>query len=162
MKTAISTVVLFASLAVSTAFSGEAVQGDLAQLQGRWTAMAGAKKQVQVVMTIRDRVVTVDLKTPTGMNIQVKGELRVDETTSPRSLDWTKFAGPDDQPLPEIAAVYKVEQDTFTVCNGGFLGKRPREFKPGNGAFADVVVFRRLTNETQASRTPEKPAVAAR
>ena len=33
--------------------------------------------------------------------------------------------------------------DTFTVCNGGMNGSRPKEFKPGDGALAEVVVFER-------------------
>ncbi|MGZ3488223.1 MAG: hypothetical protein ACXVBY_15325, partial [Isosphaeraceae bacterium] len=99
------------------------------------------------------------IKTPKGLDFQVQGELKLDETTSPRSLDWKKLVGPDQQPLPEIAAVYKINGDTFTVCNGGFLGARPKEFKPGEGALADVVVFHRL--DTKDARTGSTTAPAS-
>ena len=118
--------------------------GDLNRLQGRWTAKAGTRHEIHVVIEIKGRGVCAAIKTPQGPDFQVQGELKLDETTSPRSLDWKKLIGPDQQPLPEIAAVYKIDGDTFTVCNGGFLGARPKEFKPGEGALADVVVFHRL------------------
>ncbi|QEH33539.1 hypothetical protein OJF2_20410 [Aquisphaera giovannonii] len=164
MRTTITSITIILGLTSPAVLGGEAIRGDLAQLQGRWSATTGAKKQVQVVMTIQGRDVSVAIKTPTGTDIQVTGELKLDESTSPRSLDWTKFTGPDEQPLPEVAAVYKVEGDTFTVCNGGFLGKRPREFKPGDGVFADVVVFRRLPSD-KAAATPapgENSSIATR
>ena len=81
----------------------------------------------------------------------------------PARAAWTgrSSIGPDQQPLPEIAAVYKIDGDTFTVCNGGFLGAHPKEFKSGEGVLADVVVFHRLdTKDTRAgsASTPASPA----
>ena len=69
--------------------------------------------------------------------------MRLDETTSPRSLDWVNFSGADQQEFPQIPAIYKLDRDTFTLCNGGMNGTRPKEFKPGDGALADIVVFER-------------------
>jgi uncharacterized protein (TIGR03067 family) len=139
--------------------------GDLGRLQGRWTAKAGTRREIHVVIEIKGRDVHAAIKTPQGLDFQVQGELKLDETTSPRSLDWKKFSGPDQQPLPDIAAVYKIEGDTFTVCNGGFLGSRPKEFKPGEGVLADVVVFHRLDPKdarpdptTSASPAPSSPS----
>ncbi len=135
--------------------------GDLGRLQGRWTAKAGARHEIHVVIEIKGRDVRAAIKTPQGLDFKVQGEVRIDETTSPRSLDWQKLTGPDQQPLPEIAAVYKIDGDTFTVCNGGFLGARPKEFKPGEGALADVVVFHRVDTtdgRTGSATTSAKPA----
>jgi len=84
---------------------------------------------------------------------------RSDQKTTPRSLNWCNFIGPGQQPLPEIAAVYKVEGDIFTVCNGGFHGARPKEFKPGDSALADLVVFRRLGPSTSQVRSPYASAL---
>jgi hypothetical protein len=83
------------------------------------------------------------------MKIRVHGELRIDETVSPRVLDWVKFNGPDDNELPEILGIYKLENDTLTVVNGGLHGGRPREFKPGEGLLGDLVTFRRLPGEAK-------------
>jgi len=115
------------------------------------------------VIEIKGRGVCAAIKTPQGLDFQVQGELKLDETTSPRSLDWKKLIGPDQQPLPEIAAVYKIDGETFTVCNGGFLGARPKEFKPGEGVLADVVVFHRLESKdtrTGSTAAPASPAAA--
>jgi uncharacterized protein (TIGR03067 family) len=133
--------------------------GDLGRLQGRWKAMAGPRKEIRVVLEIKGRDVSVDIKTPKGLDFQAQGELDLNESTSPRSLDWRRFSGPDQQPLPDIAAVYKIEGDTFTVCNGGVHGSRPKDFKPGEGVLADVVVFQRFDSQAQHKTAAENHTV---
>jgi len=155
MKATLLTIVLV-TLGLSTHAAEPTApgDGDLARLQGRWTAMAGARRQVRVVIEVKGKNVNVAITTPQGLDIQAEGELKLDEKTTPRSLDWYHFIGPGEQPLPEIAAVYKVEGDTFTVRNGGFHGTRPKEFKPGESALADLVVFHRLGPGDSLSQTP--------
>ncbi len=165
MKVSMPILLVLLGLNVHAADKAVSRDGDLNRLQGRWTAKAGTRHEIHVVIEIKDRGVCAAIKTPQGVDFQVQGELKLDETTSPRSLDWMKLIGPDQQPLPEIAAVYKIDGDTFTVCNGGFLGTRPKEFKPGEGVLADVVVFHRLdTKDTRTgSRTaPASPTAAQR
>src|SRR5271165_2167328 len=165
MKVSMPILLVLLGLNVHAADKAVSRDGDLNRLQGRWTAKAGPRHEIHVVIDIKGRGVCAAIKTPQGLDFQVQGELKLDETTSPRSLDWKKLIGPDQQPLPEIAAVYKIDGDTFTVCNGGFLGARPREFKPGEGALADVVVFHRLdTKDTRTGSTtaPASPAAAQR
>jgi uncharacterized protein (TIGR03067 family) len=132
---------------------GSPLAGDLGRLQGRWTASAGPKRDIRVVLEIKGRAVTVDISTPRGQNFQVEGELALDETTRPCSLAWTRFMAPGEQPLPEIHGVYKIDGDTFTVCNGGLRGARPREFKRGDHPLADLVVFQRLKPDGPKVRT---------
>jgi uncharacterized protein (TIGR03067 family) len=131
--------------------SAEAIpaKSDLSKLQGKWVAQAGAKRLVQVVLDVQGRDVEASITLPRGMKIRVHGELRIDETVSPRVLDWVKFNGPDDNELPEILGIYKLENDTLTVVNGGLHGGRPREFKPGEGLLGDLVTFRRLPGEAK-------------
>ena len=102
-----------------------------------------ARREVKVFLTIQGRRVDATIKTPQGVSFEVQGEVRLDETTSPRRLDWVNFSGADQQEFPQIPAIYKLDRDTFTLCNGGMNGTRPKEFKPGDGALADVVVFER-------------------
>jgi hypothetical protein len=83
----------------------------------------------------------------------VAGELTLDQTTHPRSLAWTKFMAAGEQPLPEIRGVYKIEGDTFTVCNGGFRGTRPKEFKRGDHPLADLVIFQRVRSARPEARS---------
>jgi uncharacterized protein (TIGR03067 family) len=125
---------------------------DLGRLQGRWTARAGARREVRVVLIIQSRRVDATIITPQGVRFQVQGEMRLDEKTSPRSLDWVNFTGADQQEFPQIPAIYKLDRDTFTLCNGGMNGTRPKEFKPGDGALADVVVFERDRSPSVAQK----------
>ena len=165
MKVSMPILLVLLGLNVHAADEAVSRDGDLNRLQGRWTAEAGTRHEIHVMIEIKGRGVCAAIKTPQGLDFQVQGELKLDETTSPRSLDWKKLVGPDQQPLPEIAAVYKINGDTFTVCNGGFLGARPKEFKPGEGALADVVVFHRLDTKdarTGSTTAPASPAAARR
>jgi uncharacterized protein (TIGR03067 family) len=157
MRASLSAMILL--LGVSNAVAGEtsAAPGDLGRIQGSWTAQAGSRREIRVEMNINGREVKVAISTPQGLNIQAEGELKLDESTSPRSLDWVRFSGPDQQRYPAMPAVYKLEGETFTVCNGGFLGPRPKDFKPGEGALSDVVVFHRSAAKAGKSGIPGKP-----
>jgi uncharacterized protein (TIGR03067 family) len=160
MKTSLMTIALvILGLSGRAADPAAPAEGDLAKLQGRWTAMAGARKQVRVVLEVKGSGVNVAITTPQGLDFQAEGKLKLDEKTTPRSLDWQHFIGPGDQPLPEIAGVYKLEGDTFTIRNGGFHGARPKDFKPGESALADLVVFHRLDpNDALAQSTASSSA----
>jgi uncharacterized protein (TIGR03067 family) len=139
-------VLVIANPALTTALAGaEAIapDSDLGRLQGRWTARAGAKHEVRVVLTVQGRRVNASIATPQGIRFQVQGEVQVDETTTPRRLDWVKFTGADQQEFPEIPAIYKLNGNSFIVCNGGLHGARPKEFKSGDGLLAEVVEFKR-------------------
>jgi uncharacterized protein (TIGR03067 family) len=123
---------------------GEArVTGDLARLQGRWITRAGARREVSVTLDIVGRDVTLQVAAPNGVSFAVRGEIRVDESASPRALDWVRFSTPDHEELPEIPAIYELRDGSFRVCNGGPNNPRPSEFKPGDGVLADVYVFER-------------------
>lgn len=142
----LTSMTLAASLAWISAVAGTETipkDSDLGRLQGRWTARAGARRELRVTLDIKGQVVDALIATPQGARVKVRGELKLDETSSPRSLDWIKFTGADQEEFPPIPAIYKIDRDTFTVCNGGLNGSRPREFKPGDGVLADVVVFQR-------------------
>ena len=134
-----------------TTSAAEAIpaNSDLSKLQGRWTGQAGAKRLVNVVLDVQGRQVDVAITLPRGMKMRVHGELRIDESASPRVLDWVKFNGPDDNELPEILGIYKLENDTLTVVNGGLHGGRPREFKPGEGLLGELVTFRRIPGDAK-------------
>ncbi len=122
----------------------KAPSGDLAKLQGRWSAKAGPKRDIAVELEVAGCRAHVRIKTPQGGSITVKGEIKLDETVKPHALDWIKFNGYDDHELPEIAAIYELRGDVFKVCNGGPNNNRPTEFKPGEGLLADLLEFQRV------------------
>ncbi len=144
-----------AGMSIVAAAESEAQTSDLSRLQGRWTARAGARREIRVTLEIQGQRVNADITTPQGLRIQVHGELKLDETSSPGSLDWVKFVGADQQEFPPIPAIYKLDRNTFTVCNGGLNGSRPKQFKAGDGVFADVVVFQRVSQD--APKPPSEP-----
>jgi uncharacterized protein (TIGR03067 family) len=138
-------------------------QSDLGRLQGRWTARAGARREVRVILEIKGRQATASIKTPSGVRLLLEGEVKIDETTSPRRLDWIKFTGADQQEFPPLLGIYAIDGDRFTVCNGGLNGSRPTEFKRGDGILAEVVVFQREpTVVVSKSKTTVKPGATAK
>jgi uncharacterized protein (TIGR03067 family) len=120
------------------------IQGDLARLQGTWTTQAGPKHAFPVAVEIRGCSVTVTVTPPVGPKIEAVGEIQVDESASPKRLDWVRFTTIDgEQPFPEIAAIYELDGDVLRICNGGPNNPRPSDFTPGDGVLADVLTFRR-------------------
>jgi uncharacterized protein (TIGR03067 family) len=148
---------IFAAIAVAFPLLAAAPEptptGDLALLQGEWKATAGSKKEIAVTLTVKGRDARVDIKLPQGVTIQAKGEISLHEGERPRGLDWVRFTALDGQDMPEVLAIYELDGDTLRVCNGGPNNNRPKEFKRGDGALADVVVFRREKVETAANKS---------
>jgi uncharacterized protein (TIGR03067 family) len=145
MKPLLPLLAVIASLAAAAGASAADLPdvGDIARLQGCWTAQAGPQHNIRVTLDIRGDQAQVDIATPQGLKFQVRGELRINDQVVPRTLDWVKFTGLDDQDLPDIPAIYELVGDTFKVCNGGPNSARPKEFKPGEGILAALVVFER-------------------
>lgn len=137
------TFVIVTLAASSVGSAAERVADDLAGLQGTWSASAGAKKKISLTLEIHGRDVTVVIKPPVGATIRATGEIRVDATTAPKTLDWVRFTGLDGQTLPEILGIYELTGDTFRVCTGGPDNPRPTAFEPGEGMLADVLTFTR-------------------
>jgi uncharacterized protein (TIGR03067 family) len=157
MKEKIFVLAMFLGSSATTAAEAIPSGTDAGRLQGLWRAQAGPRHDIRVDLEIKGRCVNVSIASPQGLDFQAQGEMKLDETTSPRSLDWVNFSGPDQQQYPQIPAIYQIEGDTFMVCTGGFHGCRPREFKPGDGVLTDVVVFHRLTSPAPRSKRTNNP-----
>src|SRR4051794_14577878 len=104
---------------------GKDIQGDLAKIQGTWKAMTGPQKDIPVVMEIQGRRAVSTLTTPDGQTITMRCQIRLDEKASPKSWDWVEVIAPDSRKSPDQLAIYKLEVDTLTICNGGSDKKRP-------------------------------------
>jgi uncharacterized protein (TIGR03067 family) len=134
------------SLASRTADADPAAvpkDSDLARLQGRWTARAGARRQIRVALHVPGCHVDAAITTPQGLCVKLRGEVKLDDSTGPRRVDWIKFTGADQQEFPPIAGIYKLDGNHFTVCTGGMNGARPSAFRSGDGVLTEVVVFQR-------------------
>ncbi|WP_435015465.1 TIGR03067 domain-containing protein [Tundrisphaera sp. TA3] len=120
-----------------------APSGDLARLQGGWVANAGPNGEFRVRLDVEGRRVKVKIALPGGLSLAASGELSVDESASPRSLDWVRFSAPDGSELPEIQGIYEFKDGSLRVCNGGPNNGRPTTFTDGDGPLASVVLFER-------------------
>jgi uncharacterized protein (TIGR03067 family) len=130
-------------LVVMASGAAPAVQGDLARLQGQWETKVGLKKGTTVRIEIKGQSVAATISTPQGVKIRADGELKIDETVSPKALDWVKFTTLDGEDVPEVHAIYRLEGERLFIRSGGFNDQRPTEFNPGEGVWASVLVFER-------------------
>lgn len=122
---------------------GERPSGDLARLQGGWTVKAGPKRDIPVTLVIKGQDVVVDVESPLGLSIHAEGKIRIQESATPKTIDWVGFSIVDGQDFPEVLGLYELSDTTFTIVNGGPNNGRPHVFKKGDGALADVLTFTR-------------------
>jgi len=147
MKTLLSAALIVAVSSFTTARGEDtapAPNGDLAKLQGKWTAQVGPEKQVKITLTIKDQNVVLSFPTPEGDERELKGEIRIDEKAKPhKTIDWVKFVRPDGQDAQENHSIYELDGDSFKLCSGGPGNERPTEFKAGEGGPPNLIVLTR-------------------
>lgn len=119
------------------------LSGDVSKMQGKWETRTGAARDICVTLEFAGKQANVLIQTPQGLKIRARGEVRLDESTSPKRVDWVGFSVSDFQAIPEIQGVYKLEGDALILCNGGFNEARPADFTHGDGPLSEVVTFRR-------------------
>jgi uncharacterized protein (TIGR03067 family) len=121
------------------------LKGDLARLQGQWTATFGPQNIV-VVVTIKGTDATLTLTLPDGQSRESKGAIKIDENAQPhKTLDWVNFTTRRGEPAPPNLGIYKLSGDSITICNGGPGNERPTEFKAGEGGRPQLFVLSRKT-----------------
>ena len=131
-------------------------KGDLGKLQGQWEASVGKKREIKVSLEVKGNEVSATITPKRGPKVKANGELQLDETVSPRSLDWVKFSTPDGIEVPKLQSIYRLEGDRLIVRSGGFNDARPKTFEAGGeGVWTDVLVF------TRPSAAPKSDAVSS-
>lgn len=111
---------------------------DLLMFQGRWRQVRFEENGLVnppdshgadgAVMTIDGHHFHVAI--PGGETL-IEGAFRLDETTSPKSIDWIDSFGPDaGQSLPSI---YTLSADRFEFAAADADMERPRSFSGGEG-----------------------------
>jgi uncharacterized protein (TIGR03067 family) len=131
--------------AVAVAVGDEpALSGDLAKLQGQWTALFGPQKNIPMVVTVKGTGVTLAITRPDGQQHESKGEIKIDENAKPhKTLDWVNFTTRSGEKAPENLAIYTLDGDTLTICSGGLGNERPTEFRAGEGGKPSLTVLTR-------------------
>lgn len=131
----ISTALLIAAfpLALALARADEpAAKDDLAKLQGEWKTMIGANKDRPVTFSIKDKAIAVKFTTGDGDTLNLKGEIKLNDSASPRTIDFVKFKN-NGEDMEDSLGLYKVDGDKLTVCVGAPGEPRPGDFKAGEG-----------------------------
>ncbi len=119
----------------------ESLKGDLAALQGEWTAQAGPEKNVPVTMKIKEKTISLAFEL-NGDAREIKGELKLDDSAKPhKTIDFIKFTRPDGEDAPANLGIYTLEGDKFTVCSGGPGKERPTEMKAADMGQPTILVF---------------------
>jgi uncharacterized protein (TIGR03067 family) len=142
MRKAALAVLVVAALAMGA--DPEKEKGDLSKIQGQWEASVGKKRDFKVSLEVKGNEVSATITPKRGPKLKANGELQLDESASPRSLDWVKFSTPDGIEVPKLQSIYRLEGDRLIVRSGGFNDTRPKTFEAGGeGVWTDVLVFTR-------------------
>ncbi len=123
-----------------------ALKEDLARLQGKWTAEAGAPKDTSLLAEIKGSTITISQTRPGGSRYRHFGEsFRIDETATPRTMDLIPPIAPSGRVTPGI---YELDGETLKLAIGDPGGPRPSEFRSGEGDKAPhlLILKRRVTS----------------
>ena len=119
------------------------IKGDLARFQGTWLAHAGANDEVVITMTVKVNAYTAMWARGDGTNVELKGELRVNEKANPKTIDFFNTRRNDGDDARDNLGIYTFEGDNIKVCVGGAGNERPTEFKKGDDGGTHLLVFAR-------------------
>ena len=107
-------------------------KGDLAAIEGKWKAMIGPNKDRPLLLEIKGKTVSARFTGEDGDATDLKGELTLDESATPKRIDFVKFKGDGDD-IADTLGFYKLDGDSLTLCVNNPGEPRPAEFKAGGG-----------------------------
>jgi uncharacterized protein (TIGR03067 family) len=156
MRAIASLTFLFAAIVTAEPALADEPTGDLAKLQGSWSAKVGPDKNVPITLTVKDNKIELKVTRPDGEEIKLTGQIKLDEKASPKASDWIEFTGPDGQELGDNKAIYKLEGDTWTTCSGGPGNDRPTKFEAGEDGPPNLTVWTRVKEKAEEKSDLDK------
>jgi uncharacterized protein (TIGR03067 family) len=119
-------------------------KGDLAKLQGGWTAKVGPNEDLDLLMTVTGNEVSLSMARD-GEERSFQGKVELDEAAKPHpAITFKGFTRPDGTDAPENLGIYVFEgNDTIKVCTGGPGNARPTEIKAGEGGPPILITLKR-------------------
>lgn len=119
-------------------------KGDLSKLKGTWKTLAGPNHDLPVTLKIDGNTATASFKTPEGEELTIKGEVKINDAATPKTIDFVHFKRPNGDDAEDSLGIYELKGDELKVCNGGPGKDRPTEFKEGDeGETPHILVFNR-------------------
>jgi len=129
--------IAFLSLTIAWADETEAVNKDLAALQGEWTMLSGSADGQPMpadMLKQMKRVCKAD-ETTTTLNGQVffKAKFTIDPSKSPKTIDYQMLEGPTKGKTQ--FGIYEIQGERFKACFSKAGEQRPTDFttKDGDG-----------------------------
>jgi uncharacterized protein (TIGR03067 family) len=151
MRPRAALLILTVIAAVPALRADEQQKSDLDRLQGKWKALVGPNKDIPIILEITNTSAVATFTNQQGEAIKLEGEIKLGEMGSVKTLDWVNFKNLQGDPAQPNLAIYKLEEDRFTVCNGGPGNPRPTEFREGESGPPHVLLFERVKDESKPS-----------
>lgn len=154
---------LLTAVATTTTWADDKpLKGDLAKLQGKWTATVQIRPGTEMVWNyeIEGKTVHIRITPANGKPVELKEDFKIDETSKPhKSIDWIKRVDPNGHQLPDMPAIYAFDDDdTLRICQPaggpGLRPERPKEFGPNvpfGGRAGSTLTFIRVKEKAKAT-----------
>jgi uncharacterized protein (TIGR03067 family) len=123
----------FVAASSSASSADDEVKGDLAKLQGKWEGMFGPQKALKALIEIKGKRIVISSTNAAGQERSIKGEIRINESKSPKEMDFLNRRNPQGREIPDGKGIYQVDDDTLKVCVSRPGEARPTEFKEAEG-----------------------------
>ena len=126
--------------------NGQPRKSDLDRLQGTWEAKTGPEGEITALLKVEGKHAVAQLRKDGRELVTIRGEIKLDDSAAPKTFDMTE----DGNAKPGYLAIYKLDEDTFTVCTGDAAFGRPTEFKEGERGMPALKVYKRAKPEAGA------------
>ncbi|RUL83968.1 hypothetical protein [Tautonia sociabilis] len=128
----------------------QAVDGDLLAMQGEWSGAVGPNGLLRASLSIQGRSARFVLLGPDGQEVfSASGLVRLDETVTPRAMDWIPDDGQSDRP---VLSIYELDGSSLRICLGIARRDGPT---PRPEAFTEDV--RTITLSRKPEQAPSDP-----
>jgi uncharacterized protein (TIGR03067 family) len=152
-------VILFVVLVASGANDDQETakpDGDRAKLQGTWAGkLAGLG--VDLLLEIRGDGVTITSTAEEDADAKrtVKGEYKLNETTTPKQWDFLNGTNSEGTKIPDSFAIYELKGDELRLLSIPNSRERPKSFEGADPTL--VVKLRRVTKADEKAKPTERP-----
>ncbi len=120
----------------------DAPKGDMAKFQGNWKSSLN-NGDVQIRLTVKGDAMTAKWSKD-GSELELKGKFKLNESATPKTIDFVGFKRPDGEDMPDNPGIYAIDGESITICAGGGGNARPTEFKAGEGGQPTLFTLEKL------------------